>query len=126
MKNIFLCLLSALGICSSCCRQGFENIDVNGFNELISQEDVVILDVRTAEEFADGHIADAINIDVNSDNFIEQAKILLPADKRIAVYCRSGRRSATAAQKLSKIGFKPTNLEGGILDWEQHNLPIVK
>ena len=125
MKKLFTCLLAALGL-NTACSQDFENADVKGFAELIADSDVVVLDVRTAEEFNEAHIANAIHIDQFKKDFIEQAKKRLPVGKTIAVYCRSGRRSANAAGLLAKEGYKPVNLKGGIMAWKEENMPVVR
>ena len=54
-----------------------------------------------------------------------QAKEALPTDKAIAVYCRSGRRSANAAGKLADVGYKCVNLKGGIIAWKEANMPVT-
>ena len=123
MKKIITSLLALLGL-AACSQQGFENADVNAFASRIADQDVVLLDVRTAEEYDDGHIQNAINIDVKQDGFIEEAKSILPADKTIAVYCRSGKRSANAAGMLAKEGYKVVNLAGGIMAWKDAGMPI--
>jgi len=124
MKSIVTSLLTLLGLATACSQQGYENADVNGFATRIASPDVVVLDVRTAEEFDEGHLQDALNIDVKQEGFVEKAKSALPADKTIAVYCRSGRRSANAAAMLSKEGFKVVNLEGGITAWKEAGMPL--
>ena len=126
MKKIFTCLLAVLGLTSACGQGNFENTDVNGFAELIADSSVVILDVRTASEFAEGHIQGAILIDQNQSDFVEKAKAALPTDKKIAIYCRSGRRSANAAGKLGDIGYKCVNLKGGIIAWKEAGKPVTK
>jgi L-ascorbate metabolism protein UlaG (beta-lactamase superfamily)/rhodanese-related sulfurtransferase len=124
MRNtIIMSLLTLLGLATAC-GQHFENANVNRFAELIADPDVVLLDVRTAAEYDEGHIANALNIDVKQDDFIAQAKSILPADKTIALYCRSGRRSASAAGKLSAEGFKVVNLNGGIMAWKEAGKPV--
>ena len=126
MKKILTCLFAALGLTTACGQQNFENIEVKEFAELIADPNVVILDVRKADEFAEGHIAGAILIDQFQSDFVEQAKAKLPKDKTIAIYCRSSRRSANAASKLADIGYKCVNLKGGILVWKEANMPVVK
>lgn len=126
MKTIVTCLLAVLGLTSACGQQNFENTDVQGFSEFVADSSVVILDVRTASEFAEGHIKGAILIDQGQSDFVEKAKSTLPIDKKIAVYCRSGRRSANAAGKLADIGYKCVNLKGGIIGWEKTGMPIAK
>jgi L-ascorbate metabolism protein UlaG (beta-lactamase superfamily)/rhodanese-related sulfurtransferase len=84
----------------------------------------LLLDVRTASEFAESHIADAVNIDVNGNDFIKKALERLDKQFTIAVYCRSGRRSANAANQLAKEGFKVVNLTGGINAWTDAQMPV--
>ena len=131
MKKILTCLLAALGLTTACGQQrsgaaeNFENVEVAAFAELIADSNVVILDVRKADEFAEGHIKGAILIDQFQSDFVEQAQAKLPKDKTIAVYCRSGRRSANAAGKLADIGYKCVNLKGGILAWKKVDMPVT-
>ena len=126
MRKILTCLFAAVGLTTACGQQNFDNYDVKEFAELIADSNVVILDVRKADEFAEGHIKGAVLIDQFQSDFVEQAKAKLPIDKTIAIYCRSGRRSANAADKLADIGYKCVNLKGGILAWKEANLPVVK
>ena len=119
MKKILTCLLAVLGLNSACGQQNYENADVQGFSELMEDPGVVLLDVRTAGEFAEGHIDGAVNIDQGQSDFIEKAKAALPVDKKVAVYCRSGRRSANAAGKLATEGYSCVNLKGGIIAWKE-------
>jgi rhodanese-related sulfurtransferase len=136
MKKFLTLLLAVLGL-NTACSQNFENMEVKEFAELIADsiachtqtfrsENVVILDVRKADEFAEGHIKGAILIDQFQSDFMEQAKAKLPKDKTIAIYCRSGRRSANAAGKLADVGYKCVNLKGGILAWKEANMPVTK
>lgn len=125
MKNILTCLFAALGLTTACGQQNFENMEVNEFAELIADPDVVILDVRKADEFAEGHIRGAILIDQFQSDFVEQAKANLPKNKTIAIYCRSGRRSANAAGKLADVGYKCVNLKGGIIAWKEAGMPVT-
>lgn len=126
MKKLLTCLLATLGLTTACGQQNFENADVQGFAELIADSNVVVLDVRTAAEFAEGHIQRAILIDQGQSDFMEKAKATLPTDKTIAVYCRSGRRSANAAGRLADVGYKCVNLKGGIIAWQGANMPVTK
>lgn len=85
----------------------------------------VILDVRTPEEFVSGHLAGAINIDYKADEF--EANInKLDKKKTYLVYCRTGHRSAGAADIMKDNGFKSIkNLEGGIVKWINENNPVI-
>ena len=125
MMRILTCLLATLGLTSACGQQKYENTDVQGFAELIADSTVVILDVRTSTEFAEGHIQGAILIDQGQDDFVEKAKATLPTEKTIAIYCRTGRRSANAAGKLADVGYKCVNLKGGIVAWKEAGKPVI-
>ena len=125
MKKLLTCLLATLGLTTACGQQNFENADVQEFAELIADSNVVVLDVRTAAEFAEGHIQGAVLIDQGQSDFMEKAKATLPADKTIAVYCRSGRRSANAAGRLADAGYKCVNLKGGIIAWKKANMLVI-
>ena len=78
--------------------------------------DYIILDVRRADEFAEGHIPGAINI-ANEDIGAEQPALLPDKNQMIYVYCRSGNRSKQASAKLAAIGYTNIFEFGGILDW---------
>lgn len=86
----------------------------------IEQNDkIVILDVRTQEEFAQGHLPNAVllPVDLIEAQSAEVAKVLPDKDAEILVYCRSGKRAHRASQALADMGY--TNIEhiGGIMDW---------
>ena len=125
MKKILTCLLATLGLTTACGQANYENVDVKGFAELMNDPNVVVLDVRTADEFKDGHLEGALNIDQAQSDFIQKAKKMLPSDKTIAVYCRSGRRSASAAGKLAVEGYQAVNLKGGILAWKEAQMSVT-
>lgn len=81
----------------------------------------LLIDVRTPEEFASGHIQNAVNIPVET----LQARLdEVPGGTPVVVYCRSGNRSATAAQILVEGGYQPVYDLGGIKDWVAQGLPI--
>ena len=85
-----------------------------------------IIDIRTPEEFASGHIEDAININLFDKTFSDQiAK--LDKSEPIFLYCRSGSRSKSASKKVSNLGFeKVYDLQGGIIKWVRSNNEIIK
>nr|WP_287935417.1 rhodanese-like domain-containing protein [Algoriphagus sp.] len=95
----------------------YEDIPAGPFHDLMLQPNTVILDVRTAGEFAGGKIRGARNLDIMSSNFINQIKNL-PKDKTYLVYCRSGNRSGQACEIMADLGFENLkNLSGGIMRW---------
>lgn len=104
-------------IFGACAQSQYTNVAVEGFEQAIKNDSAQVLDVRTHEEFAESHIKGAVLVDVFSPNFLADAESKLQKDRPVAVYCRSGRRSATAAKQLSAKGYKVINLEGGILAW---------
>ena len=101
MNKAITFLLGILGINAgiTCSQQNYENADVKAFAQLIQEPEVQLVDVRTIEEFTDGHLEGAVNIDVKQENFIEMAKKQLSTNKTVAVYCRLaiGRTSMTGS-----------------------------
>ena len=98
------------------------NLSVEDFATKVSDSSVVVLDVRTAGEFQEGHIQNAINIDYEGLNFEGEVN-KLDKTKTYAVYCRSGRRSGLATEVLAKNGFASIfNLNGGVIDWQAAQL----
>lgn len=97
--------------------QSVELVDVNKFKQLTDTGEGIILDVRTPEEYAHGHIANSTLINYYDINFIDKIN-LMQKTKPIYVYCLSGARSSSAAKELTKNGFsKVFNLQGGIIAW---------
>ena len=105
---------------------GVQVLDVAKYEKKMAQPDVQLVDVRTPEEYSEGHLENAVNIDVTADDF--DAKVAtLDKDKPVMVYCKSGGRSAKASARLKELGFKNiTDLEGGITNWNSENKPTVK
>lgn len=84
-----------------------------------ADENAVILDVRTEDEYNDGYIENALNIDINKGQAFIYELEELDKNKNYYVYCRSGARSAKACQIMNEMGFNNAyNLLGGILAWE--------
>lgn len=107
--------------------QKIETVDSATFKERISgASEVQLLDVRTAEEFAEGHLESAINIDVHAMDFTQKVSEQLDKNRSIYLYCRSGKRSMMAAKALEKKGYSIVNLKGGILGWLDAGYPISK
>ena len=106
--------------------EGFKSLTVKEYAKAIEDTAIVRLDVRTAEEFAEGHIAKTLNIDVLKNDFESKAVAMLPKNHIIAVNCRSGKRSKNAARILVKNGFKVIELDGGYNDWVKNRIPVTK
>lgn len=110
--------------CSSS-KGAITSMNSQDFSNKIKEPGVVLLDVRTTSEFAQGHIANAINIDVEAPIFnSEIAK--LDKTKTYAVYCHSGRRSAIATTAMARAGFVHIfNLQNGLVDWMANGMMVV-
>ena len=128
MKKFFMILSAIYCNLLGCTaqQQKFESLDADAFEQVIADTAVVRLDVRSVNEYASGHIAKAINIDVMKDDFRTKATSMLPKDKTIALYCRSGRRSKKAAGILVENGYKVIELSSGISGWINAQKEIVK
>jgi rhodanese-related sulfurtransferase len=101
------------------------NLDASTFAQKISEENVVVLDVRTLEEFSQSHIQDALNFDVQGDYFTADVSAL-DKSKSYAVYCRSGMRSVIASEVMEQIGIANVyNLTGGIMEWQESGRDTV-
>lgn len=115
-------MMALLGL-ASCA--SVSNMDVETFEEFASQPQVATLDVRTPAEYADGHLPWAANIDWQADGFLEAVEAAYPKETPLALYCRSGRRSAEAAGALVKAGYTVSNLVGGYLAWKEADKPTT-
>ena len=126
MKKTIAAVLATVFLLTSCSSSTTAtNLDAAGFADEITKTDVITLDVRTPGEFSEGHIEGAINIDVEGASFDSEIANL-DKTKSYAVYCRSGRRSIIAVDKMANAGFDLLfNLEDGINDWIANGLPLV-
>ena len=127
-KLAFIVLITAL-LSSFAFAQSAQDISQQDFQKLINSADkgsVLVLDVRTPEEYAQGHVPNAMNI---THTAIENnlPKLMAHKDKKIVIYCRSGRRAGVAADILTKNGFeKLYHLDGDMNGWTKAGLPIEK
>lgn len=134
-KLITLLLLVLMGNMASCQSAGKKlpdgttsvsvTVSADDFQKkMTALKDVQLVDVRTPEEYREGHIKNSLNINVQGSSFeAEVAK--LDKKKPVMVYCRSGRRSASAQSKLIDMGFAEViNLNGGISEWQSAGKPV--
>ncbi len=132
LKGLIIMLLIPLSLCGlSACQSEDGGIDTNATVNTLSYEQIsaqkakeimdsgvehIIIDARTSEEFAQGHIENAIMIP--EYEIADRAEAELPdKDALILVYCRSGRRSKIASEELVKLGYTNVKEFGGIIDW---------
>lgn len=118
---VFAALVSLTGLAAA----ADQPVKVEQAEKLLTSG-VQLLDVRTKEEWGEGHLKGATLITVTDDGFLHKAKAALDPKKPVLVYCRSGARSADAAGQLGKAGFTVYNLAGGILAWQKAGKPVVK
>lgn len=138
MKNLSAVILSGLLMFSSSAFSAFsassqaseyKNVSVTDAQKLIIEHQgnnqFELLDVRTSQEFNQAHIKGARKIDFYADDFADKIGSL-DRDKTYLVYCRSGNRSAKTLALMQQLGFKKVyNMQGGVYDWHQKELPLV-
>ena len=118
MKKLFvMSIFASLCAIFGCTAKGFVSVSAEEFAREIAKSGVQLVDVRTASEYAEGHIPSAVNMDVLSSDFAEKVATL-DKERTVALYCRSGRRSKSAAEEAVKQGFKVVELDGGIISWK--------
>lgn len=123
--SLIVMIMSVIQVSGCNGNDNITSVAATEFENIIKGDSVQLLDVRTPLEYAEGHIAGALNINVQSDDFQQVAEKELSKDSTILVYCRSGRRSMNAAEILTKLGYKVINLKGGIIEWREDGLPVT-
>ena len=112
---VALCMASCASVKSA--RVNFRSLDVVTFAKVIEKSDVYLVDVRTEEEFAEGHLPNVErNLNVRSATFFKDYQSL-PKDKTIALYCKGGGRSKQVAGVLAGNGYKVVELSVGYDGW---------
>ena len=125
MKKLFAVVAASALFLTGCGSSGATNLGAAEFQKKASETGVVVLDVRSGGEFMMGHIANAINIDVEGMTF-DSDIANLDKSTTYAVYCHSGRRSGIAVGKMKDAGFRNlVNLTNGIQEWQAAGLPLV-
>ena len=124
---IYLIVMTTCPMQASSCTHNDNIVSVSApeFEKEIKSDSVQLVDVRTPQEYTEGYIDGALNINVQSDDFKELAQRELSKDSTVLVYCRSGRRSLDAAEMLTRLGYNVVNLKGGIIEWKEDGLPLV-
>lgn len=121
MKNVIFSMLLSLGVSLAA-----EVVTIEKGEKLIADK-VQLLDVRTEEEWNEGHLEGAVRADVTEKDFETAVKKVTDPTKPVLVYCRSGGRSARAAKRLEALGYKVVyDLDGGITAWKKAKKEVVK
>ena len=133
MKTLFLVIALLTGMLLSMCgstqqsqqpaKGTIATLTVDEFAKVVKQKKVRLVDVRTPSEYAEEHLVGAENIDVKAADFAEKIK---PLKGKVAVYCRSGKRSLAAANQLAAQGCTVYNLDGGIMAWKKAGQATIK
>lgn len=129
MKKYIVIVFATFAVLLNSCSTGQSqstktNLSANEFADKIKATNAAaIIDVRTPDEFSKGHLQNAQNIDIRSNDFEPQIE-MLDKTKPVFVYCLSGGRSSSAASEMRAKGFKEVyELDGGIMKWRGANLP---
>jgi len=123
---IFTVLFGSISGCKAQNGNKFSSLSVESFEKAISDTSVLRLDVRTSDEFMEGHLPNAINIDYLKPDFDSLVSVRLTKEKTIAVYCRSGNRSKKAASVLVNKDYKVVELSTGFNGWVTAGKEITK
>lgn len=124
MKRIVSVLSTAvllvLGLASCGASQvgGMESVSAEEFAVAVSEPGAQVLDVRTPDEYAHGHLENAVNVNMRDADFSRLAQSKLVKGQTVCVYCRSGNRSKTAGKILADMGYRVVELNCGIVCWE--------
>ena len=126
---LFAALAASLALLSGCAlskakedkadmtdKAAYQKISAEEAYEMMASQEVVVVDVRTREEYDGGHIENAVLVP-NESIGSEMPEALPDKEATLLVYCRSGRRSKDAAQKLLKLGYQSVYDFGGVIDW---------
>ena len=127
MNKLFTIISAVFILMSSCAiGQNQNDISIEELKNKIASQKYILVDVRTSEEYNNGHLKGSINIDYFSDNFSEEISSL-GLESPILVYCRSGNRSGKAMNIMYDLGFKEVkNLIGGYKSWISGENLIIK
>ncbi len=130
MKNIFFASLFIVAFSFVGCAQVNKDsksaitMPANQYQLAIQKNNIQILDVRAAGEYANGHIKNALQANWNDPKEFESRTQHLDKKQTVYVYCQAGGRSAAAQAYLIEKGFEVVNLEGGMSNWKMNNLPV--
>jgi phage shock protein E len=127
MKSLiyYITCLTLLTLCA-CKQAGPEqtSLAAESFQAAIQKQPGILLDVRTPEEYAEGHLPAARNLDYKSESFKDSLQTL-DKNKPYYIYCKSGVRSGKAADMMKEMGFTQVyNMEGGIDAWKKEGRPL--
>ena len=122
---MFKKVFASVVLCATFSYADFIGITPQQLQEKIDKN-IKIIDIRTPQEFAQGHIEGAVNINYFGRSFLEEVS-KFDKKKPIFIYCRSGNRTSSASRKMLNQGFNEVaDLQGGIINWAKNKNKIVK
>ena len=127
MNKLFVVISVVFILISSCdIRKNQNDISIDELKNKILTDDFILVDVRTSEEYRDGHLEGSVNIDYFSDDFSNEIK-QLGLETPIVLYCRSGNRSGKSMSIMYDLGFvELRNFKGGYKEWILGNNLVIK
>jgi len=127
MNKLFVVISVVFILISSCdIRKNQNDISIDELKKKILTDDFILVDVRTSEEYRDGHLEGSVNIDYFSDDFSNEIK-QLGLETPIVLYCRSGNRSGKSMSIMYDLGFvELRNFKGGYKEWILANNLVIK
>ncbi len=124
MRTLLFLAIAAITACGSQAQS--DRLDAPAFQERLKAKDVQLVDVRTPEEFATGHLDGAVNIDYVNGDFMAGTAVL-DKTRPVLLYCAAGGRSESALADMKAAGFTQVqDLIGGINGWKKKGLPVAK
>ncbi|MCW8901608.1 MAG: rhodanese-like domain-containing protein [Gammaproteobacteria bacterium] len=106
--------------------RGYSSVSPVQSTQMINRDDAIMLDVREINEYSEGHIINSVHIPLSNLNS-RMSELDKHKSQKVIVACRSGHRSSNACANLKKNGFEQVfNLSGGVMAWQNANLPLIK
>ena len=104
---------------------GVKHVEPHAATRMLNHDNAIMIDMRNDKDYQAGHIVNAIHLPEYNDSNIKRLEKF--RERPLIIYCRSGQQSAGVCSKLRKRGFEPVyNLKGGVLAWQNANLPLSK
>ena len=125
-KSFIRLLLIALALSLSIREAMAKDISLSEMLAVMVEGKATVIDVRTGSEFEAGHLPGAVNVDVNRPSFLNDVTSLTGGKAALAVYCKAGRRSETAAKALEAAGYAVYHMRDGFVAWEKEGYPVEK
>lgn len=124
-RNILILTVLVMALFGACSGgNGVKDMGVDAFEKAIAAEEKLqLIDVRTQDEFFEGHIPNSVSIDCSTGYFMQKAEAYLDIEQPVYLYCKSGARSMDAALQLKDLGYKVVNLKGGFDEWKAKGKP---